>query len=171
LLLKACDTCRLRKQKCDEQRPKCGLCQRIKLDCRYREPPPTKKDQTLVGILDRLKSLERKVDRIPIRAPLPTGFGPAQPSPASQPSFSAEVDDPSSCSASPPRLSQQPSLIGIGRSQPSHQLFSVHKMLTWPAIQRLLLQSLPSNIGDLKSFEQEGSPFIVLMQEEHPTCP
>ena len=120
LLLKACDTCRSRKQKCDEQRPKCGLCQRLKLDCRYKELPPTKKDQSLVEILDRLKSLEGKVDRIPIRAPLPPGFALVQPSPASQPS------------ASSPRLSQQP-------SQPSRQVFSVHKMLTWPTIQRLLL--------------------------------
>jgi hypothetical protein len=39
---KACDTCRQRKQKCDEQRPKCGLCSRMKLECRYREPLPTK---------------------------------------------------------------------------------------------------------------------------------
>ena len=120
VVLKACDTCRLRKQKCDEQRPKCGLCQRLKLECSYREPTPIKKDQTVVEILGRLKSLEGKVDRIPIRAPLPPGFALVQPSPASQPS------------ASSPRLSQQP-------SQPSRQVFSVHKMLTWPTIQRLLL--------------------------------
>lgn len=42
LVSKACDTCRSRKQKCDEQRPKCGLCQRMKIECRYREPLPTK---------------------------------------------------------------------------------------------------------------------------------
>ncbi|KAH7317260.1 hypothetical protein BKA65DRAFT_541989 [Rhexocercosporidium sp. MPI-PUGE-AT-0058] len=127
----------------------------MKLGCRYREPPLTKKDQTLVEILDRLKSLEGKVDRIPIRAPIPTGFGPAQPSPASRSSFSATVDDPSSCSATSPRLSQQP----------------VHKMLTWPAIQQLLLQYLPSDLGDLKSFEQEGSAFIVRMQRGTPNLP
>jgi hypothetical protein len=143
----------------------------MKLDCRYRELPPTKKDQTLVEILDRLESLEGKVDRIPIRASIPTGFGPAQPSPASQPSFSAEVDDPSSYSASSLRLPQQPSPIGIGRSQPSRQVSAVHKMLTWPAIQQLLSQSLLSNIGDLKSLEQEGSAFIVRMQRGTPNLP
>lgn len=41
-------------------------------------------------------------------------------------------------------------------------------MLTWPAIQQLLLQALPSNIGDLKSLEQEGSVFIVRVQEAMP---
>ena len=153
MLLKACDTCRLRKQKCDEQRPKCGLCQRMKLDCRYRGLPPTKKDQTLVEILDRLESLEGKIDLIPIRAPIPTGFGAAQPSPAGQPSFSAPVDDPSSCSAS---------------SSPQN---SIHKMLKWPAIQQLFLQSLPSNLGNLKSADQEGSAFIVRIQRGTPNLP
>lgn len=40
--MKACDTCRSRKQRCDEQRPKCGTCQKFKLECNYREPQPTK---------------------------------------------------------------------------------------------------------------------------------
>ena len=38
----ACGTCRSRKQKCDENRPKCGLCQRMALECNYMEPQPTK---------------------------------------------------------------------------------------------------------------------------------
>lgn len=38
-------------------------------------------------------------------------------------------------------------------------------MLIWPAIQQLLLQALPSNIGDLTSLEQEGSAFIIRIQE------
>ncbi len=40
--VQACDTCRSRKQRCDEQRPKCGTCQRFRLECNYREPQPTK---------------------------------------------------------------------------------------------------------------------------------
>ncbi|KAK3669660.1 hypothetical protein LTR78_010477 [Recurvomyces mirabilis] len=40
--VQACQTCRNRKSKCDEQRPKCGLCQRLNVDCEYREPLPTK---------------------------------------------------------------------------------------------------------------------------------
>ncbi|KAH8817523.1 hypothetical protein F5884DRAFT_779627 [Xylogone sp. PMI_703] len=34
----ACENCRARKHRCDEQRPKCGLCKRTKLECSYREP-------------------------------------------------------------------------------------------------------------------------------------
>ncbi|KUJ22379.1 uncharacterized protein LY89DRAFT_575731 [Mollisia scopiformis] len=167
----ACETCRSRKQKCDEQRPKCGLCQRMKLDCRYREPQPTKKDKTLVEILDRLKSLEGKVDRIPTgRAPIPTGFGPPQPAPSSQPSFSNELDS-SSYSTPNPRPSQQPSPSGLGRSPGYRHASAAHKILTWPVVQQLLLQALPTNVGDLKTLEQDGPAFIVQIQKSVPLLP
>jgi hypothetical protein len=166
---RACETCRSRKQKCDEQRPKCSLCSRMKLDCVYRDPQPTKKDKTLVEILDRLKSLEGKVDRIPTNRP-PPGFGPLQSSPSSQPSFNPEVEA-GSYSASSVRPSQQPSPSGIGRSQPYRHASAAHKILTWPAIQQLLLQAHPSNLGDLKSLEQDGSNFIVRMQKGQKDLP
>ncbi|KAL0264692.1 hypothetical protein SLS55_000643 [Diplodia seriata] len=60
----ACETCRARKSKCDERRPKCGLCQRVGAECRYREPQPTKKDKTMVYMLDALQRIEAKVDHI-----------------------------------------------------------------------------------------------------------
>jgi hypothetical protein len=44
-------------------------------------------------------------------------------------------------------------------------------MLTWPAIQQLLLQALPSDIGDLKNLEQEGSTFIAQLQKGTPNLP
>jgi hypothetical protein len=38
-------------------------------------------------------------------------------------------------------------------------------------MQQLLLQALPSNVGDLKSLEQEGSAFIVRVHRGTPTLP
>ncbi|XMA13683.1 hypothetical protein WAI453_006474 [Rhynchosporium graminicola] len=70
----ACDTCRLRKQKCDEQRPKCSLCRRLRLECVYRVPEPTKKDKTLVEILDWLKSIAGKLDQIEVADQISSGF-------------------------------------------------------------------------------------------------
>jgi hypothetical protein len=127
---------------------------------------PSRKDKTLVEILDRLESLEGKIDRIPNHGPVPTGFGPPQPAPTSQPSFSTDVDEPGS--SSPPRPPQQPSRSGIRRSQPYRHASAAHKMLAWPAIQQLLLQALLSNIADLQSLEQEGPGFIVRIQEGAP---
>ncbi|CZR50703.1 related to acetate regulatory DNA binding protein FacB [Phialocephala subalpina] len=167
---RACETCRSRKQKCDEQRPKCGLCQRMKLDCRYREPQPTKKDKTLVEILDRLKSLEGKVDRLPTsRTPAPAGFGPPQPAPSSQPSFSTELD-PSSYSTQSLRTSQQPSPSGPGRTPTYRHASAAHKILTWPVVQQMLLQASP-NVGNLKTLEQDGPAFIMQMQRGFPNLP
>jgi hypothetical protein len=36
----------------------------------------SRRDKTLVEILDRLESLEDKIDRIPTHGPVPTGFRP-----------------------------------------------------------------------------------------------
>jgi hypothetical protein len=100
----------------------------MKLECVYREPQPTKKDKTLVEILDRLKRLEGKVDQIPTRA-MPLEFGSAQPSPASQPTtFNADTDDTTAYSVPSSRPPQQPSLSTI--SQPYRHYSAAYKILT-----------------------------------------
>lgn len=132
-----------------------------------------RKDKTLVEILDRLKSLEGKVDRIPTgggRTPIPVGFGPPQPAPSSQPSFSNELD-PGSYSTPNLRSSQQPSPSGLGRTPAYRHASAAHKILTWPVVQQLLLQALPTNVGDLKTLEQDGSAFIVQIQKGVPLLP
>ncbi|EHK50277.1 uncharacterized protein TrAtP1_007345 [Trichoderma atroviride] len=35
-----CSTCRLRRVRCDERRPTCGHCDRLKLECEYQPPRP-----------------------------------------------------------------------------------------------------------------------------------
>lgn len=130
----------------------------------------SRKDKTLVEILDRLKSLETKVDRIPTRGNAP-GLGPPQQSPSSVPSLATDVEtdpSPSSYQTSSLRPSTQPSpsdASGFGKNYPYRHASAAHKMLIWPAIQQLLLQTVPSIMGDLKSLEQEGSAFIVRMQK------
>lgn len=59
----------------------------------------------------------------------------------------------------------------MGRSQPYRHASAAHKMLVWPAIQQLLLQSMPPNIGDLQSLEQEGSSFLTRTHEGRPDLP
>jgi hypothetical protein len=106
------------------------------------------------------------MDRVPPRGPEPTGFGPPQSAPNSQPSFSTDIDEPSTSSS--PRLAQQPSPGGVGKRQPYRHASAAHKMLTWPAIQELLVEALPANIGDIKSLEQDGPGFITRIQEGTP---
>lgn len=141
----ACDTCRSRKQKCDEQRPKCSTCQKFNLDCNYREPQPTKKDKTLVEILDRIKGLEDKIDTLSLRGNSPIVVN-------STPINYSQVDNE-------PLVSHAPSLLaaagmgGVTMSSVDHlgtsgitppasqysYVSSAHQMFNWPVIQQLLV--------------------------------
>ncbi|TVY73463.1 hypothetical protein LSUE1_G005444 [Lachnellula suecica] len=162
------------KQKCDEQRPKCGLCSRMKLDCRYREPQPTKKDKTLVEILDYVKSIDGKFDRVLdgnlSRASSHQGFGPSQKSPSSQPSLT-DAAEGSSFGSFLNRPSYQTNRVSTEEGWQYRHASAAHKMLTWPAIAQLLLQTAPSNVGDLNSLRDEGSAFVVRMQKGSTNLP
>ncbi|PQE04637.1 hypothetical protein CJF30_00004405 [Rutstroemia sp. NJR-2017a BBW] len=162
----ACDTCRQRKQRCDEQRP-CGLCQRLDIPCNYREPQPTKKDKTLTEILDRLKSVEVKVDRLSSR-PQPSGSAPPQQSPPNQPPFNASGQADYRTPFPTLHTSAPSPANNLSRATEYRHTTATHKILYWPAIQEILVQADPTLADDLKDFEKEGSSFIVRMQNGQP---
>ncbi|VBB73360.1 Putative protein of unknown function [Podospora comata] len=161
----ACDTCRSRKQRCDEQRPKCGTCQKFRLECNYREPVPTKKDKTLVEILERLKglddrllNLETKVDDLSHRGsagPSALGFPHLQaPDYASQ--AGAAMIDPA-LTAAPFNLQHDLSRNApVGQDQYKY-VSSVHQMLGWPAVQQLFasIQARLPHVN-FSSLERDG---------------
>lgn len=130
----------------------------------------SRKDKTLVEILDRLTSLEGKVDRLRPDTLTPRGFGPPQPSPSSQPSFSTPIDVNSSFLASQALLEQQ-DLTDVATSQPSRHGSGSLKMLLWPAIQQLLVQSLSTNVVEFRNPEKEGSAFLVRLWESERSLP
>ncbi|KAL8999803.1 MAG: hypothetical protein Q9169_001476 [Polycauliona sp. 2 TL-2023] len=53
----ACDACRTRKSKCDEQRPMCSNCRENNQDCNYQHIQPAKADRANQQILDKLADL------------------------------------------------------------------------------------------------------------------
>ncbi|PKY05806.1 hypothetical protein P168DRAFT_309996 [Aspergillus campestris IBT 28561] len=61
----ACETCRLKKTRCDESRPKCGLCKALGLECVYNERKSSKRDHSLSLIMSTLHRLETKLENIP----------------------------------------------------------------------------------------------------------
>ncbi|MCJ1413767.1 hypothetical protein MMC32_000091 [Xylographa parallela] len=65
--LQACDTCRNRKAKCDEGKPICGYCKDNNQQCRYKEVAPPKADRAQKEIMDQLKLLNEKIERIETR--------------------------------------------------------------------------------------------------------
>ncbi|KAK5162475.1 hypothetical protein LTR04_003649 [Oleoguttula sp. CCFEE 6159] len=163
----ACETCRPRKSKCDEQRPKCGLCRRLNVDCRYREPQPTKKDKTMVHILETLQRLENKFDRMSANTSSQSGQDLSSAiSPSSQ---------QSSLSTSLEREQRR----GINRGgdetlpsemQKSYQhLTAAHKILLWPYIYIHLLNSGIKAADDLQFVLQDGTPWFIQQElSKHP---
>ncbi|KAI0017415.1 hypothetical protein F4780DRAFT_755800 [Xylariomycetidae sp. FL0641] len=163
----ACESCRSRKQRCSEERPKCASCQRMNLECKYREPQPTKKDKTLVEILERLKGLEGdlrslgdKVDSLSASTARGGGGPPGIYGSLHSSSHPPHVAQDTGRSSSWP-----PSTIHTaGPTPPStadHQaqyVSATHMMLSWPVIKSLLERSGPIDPNlDLAAAEKVGA--------------
>ncbi|KAF5023318.1 hypothetical protein F66182_4626 [Fusarium sp. NRRL 66182] len=164
----ACETCRNRKQRCDEQRPKCGTCQRFKLECRYREPQPTKKDKTLVEILDRLKTVENKIDNLGLREITTPPLFTSQP-PTVYHTNTPLLVDPETQDSLPgtslPPTSPTPHHDTGGYRYDS----SVSKMLEWPLMRQMfesLGQKPPSPMGELPSLPRGLRDSTVTLPSE-----
>lgn len=164
----ACENCRQRKQRCSEERPKCATCQRMKLECKYREPQPTKKDKTLVEILDRLKNLEGgirtldgKVDNLNIRGGFSLyGTNPSNPTTGSS-SLAVESGRSSSWPSTNVHL---PAHVSTARPRAGQYKYvsAAYKMLSWPVFQQLM-ESSPQKISNinLASLGRDGSTIML----------
>lgn len=53
----ACNTCRARKQKCDENRP-CQYCKENQYECLYKDVPPPKQDRTMLALTESMHSMQ-----------------------------------------------------------------------------------------------------------------
>ncbi|CAK4032437.1 related to acetate regulatory DNA binding [Lecanosticta acicola] len=153
----ACQTCRSRKSKCDEQRPRCGLCRRLNVECVYREPLPTKKDKTMVHILDTLSRLETKFDNLAISGgsstPETQASGGARP-------FVSQV---STLPGRPYRPEQDydTQQFPIQLQQGYRHLTAPHKIVLWPSIYIHLINSGITATSDLQYVLQEGTPWFI----------
>jgi hypothetical protein len=126
-----------------------------------------RKDKTLVEILDRLKRLELKVDQIPRGSQSTASFNSPKPSiGSSHPTF---ANSESHSSQSTP--SQQSAYGAAKINQPYRHTPAAHKILTWPAINQALLQSLPANIGDINDYERDGATFLTELSHNNPPLP
>jgi len=95
-----------------------------------------------------------------------TSFSSPKPSLASHPSFA----NPESQSAhSTP--SQHSPYSSTKISQPYRHTPAAHKILTWPAINQALLQSLPANIGDINDYERDGASFLIELSHSNTSLP
>ncbi|KAF3935822.1 hypothetical protein ABW19_dt0206672 [Dactylella cylindrospora] len=165
----ACDQCRLKKTKCDEDRPRCSTCVRNGFDCHYAEAKPTKKDQTISKIYSSIYRLEKKIEDVAtlirqqnvtpvdlatddaVSLQIASVANPVERGPSSRLSIADVLN------TSPDlKKSQMTSFINNNFFAPvpssdttpyfmqeaKQMSFSAHKILQWPAIQALLPMSL-----------------------------
>ncbi|KAG5816046.1 hypothetical protein H9Q74_006127 [Fusarium xylarioides] len=60
--LNACEACRKRKTKCEEQKPACARCTRLGLECMYIETVAAKKNLSIEKLTGTLKRMDEKLD-------------------------------------------------------------------------------------------------------------
>ncbi|KAF2400784.1 hypothetical protein EJ06DRAFT_581841 [Trichodelitschia bisporula] len=174
----ACETCRTRKSKCDEKRPKCGLCRRLNVACTYREPQPTKKDKSIQHIMDQLSRMENKLNVIGMvinpasglfepRPDIPSGGFPSPPSIG--PGSSATVDGRASSQLDVAPDKYQPDQSSHPRLPPdvptSYQhLTAPHKVLLWPAVLECFQRYGFDPANELKLLKSEGTHWFINLE-------
>ncbi|KAF2215184.1 hypothetical protein CERZMDRAFT_82236 [Cercospora zeae-maydis SCOH1-5] len=152
----ACQTCRNRKSKCDETRPKCGLCRRLNVECVYREPLPTKKDKTMVHILDTLTRLENKFDNLALGS---TGSNTPETNVSSH---AASINTPSASSRTyRSAIEHTTPRFPTELQQGYNHLTVPHKIILWPSIYIHLVNSGISAASDLQYVLQEGTQWFI----------
>ncbi|KAF2100765.1 hypothetical protein NA57DRAFT_35977 [Rhizodiscina lignyota] len=140
----ACETCRSRKSRCDEGRPKCGSCQRLGMECKYREPQPTKKDKSLEYLLAKMKELTQKVDRMQDLGSKMDAIGvPISPSTTSNsgPVSTHSVYSVASSSVAP--------VAGAAAEQPPIP----QRVLAWPKVTSLLISAGWADFENMQGFQ------------------
>ena len=173
----ACETCRTRKSKCDEVRPRCSLCERLDIECKYREPLPTKKDKSMQFMMEQLSRMEAKLDSLGHAVHSRDAPFDALSSPSFSPSGSA-LASPTAASSSKTMYSMSKFLQPVNDLRlpresylsPQH-LTAPHKVLLWPAVTAFLQQSSLPLVDDLAAIAREGSVFLLRLELENQPNP
>ncbi|KAL4820472.1 hypothetical protein BDW67DRAFT_95579 [Aspergillus spinulosporus] len=179
----ACETCRLKKTRCDESRPKCGLCKSLGQECVYNERKTSKRDHSLTLIMSTLHRLETKLENVPVNVrneiqALQTQMSRSSDGPT-------DMNTPGGATAAP-RHDRQVSagtprtLIPSGEPEvfefderPNAVLanglvsisFSQHGVVLWPGARKILPQRF------LEAHEKLGKNYVIDTEMNRPPLP
>ncbi|KAN0087017.1 hypothetical protein V8E54_000705 [Elaphomyces granulatus] len=173
----ACENCRLKKTRCDESRPKCGLCKSLGLDCVYSERKLSnlfRKDQSLSMIMSTLHRLETKLENLP--SAISGNIQPITGHVLQALETLKEREVAPSVRTSPHTISQTttPSMTGQTESDlRGHQdlpdtrgqvpiSFSQHGVILWPGARVILPERL------LVAHERLGKNYVVDIEMSRP---
>lgn len=126
-----------------------------------------RKDKTLTEILDRIKSLEGKIDSLSIRAPFPATTQETAPSNVSA-SAALPPGTPGLVSSLDTSIFHSPFTPTAAPGNENHYKYvsSVHEMLGWPIVQQVLESVRPKTGLDLSTISRDG-PAMVLGLHDH----
>ncbi|KAG2412745.1 hypothetical protein HFD88_010302 [Aspergillus terreus] len=181
----ACETCRLKKTRCDESRPKCGLCKSLGLECVYNERKSSKRDHSLSLIMSTLHRLETKLENLPStiagdiqslqRQMVAAVDGPVEttstPGPGSQafskrtPVTRASVQNltPAAGELDDFEIDERPDATNAnGQISIS---FSQHGVILWPGAREILPKRL------LDAHESLGKNYVIELETKRPQLP
>ncbi|KAL2010439.1 hypothetical protein VTN00DRAFT_6246 [Thermoascus crustaceus] len=177
----ACENCRLKKTRCDESRPKCGLCKSLGLECVYNERKLSKKDSSLSMIMSTLHRLETKLENLPltIQSNMQPATGHILQVLEALKDTEARVLSSTSMRASSHTFSQTttPSMVGqndfeIIEHQDSTDSkgqvpisFSQHGVILWPGARAILPERL------LAAHERLGKSYVIDIEMSRPPLP
>ncbi|OQD74291.1 hypothetical protein PENDEC_c011G06209 [Penicillium decumbens] len=169
----ACETCRLKKTRCDESRPRCGLCKSLDLECVYNERKTSKRDQSLTMIMSTLHRLEAKLENIPSSI-----FNDLQslhhvtdkpPAVGDDGSRSTAIPTPVNNSFTPAHdgddidfEENQTTSDAAGRVAIS---FSQHGVIIWPGARQILPKQL------LAAYKLLGKNYVIELESTRPPLP
>ncbi|KAH8702506.1 putative C6 finger domain protein [Talaromyces proteolyticus] len=165
----ACENCRLKKTRCDESRPKCGLCKALKLDCVYSERKLSKKDQSIGMIISTLHRIETKLEHLP--STISRDLHPVTNHAAEtvRGATTASVRTPSqtlSQTTTPAAASQNGSEARETTDKGDISIsFSQHGVPVWPGVAKLL----PDRFWI--SYDQLGRNYVLDFEMSRPSLP
>ncbi|KAL1968983.1 hypothetical protein VTN77DRAFT_817 [Rasamsonia byssochlamydoides] len=173
----ACENCRLKKTRCDESRPKCGLCKTQGLECVYSERKLSKKDQSLSMIISTLHRIETKLENLP--SAISSDMQPVTGHILQAVEALRYSDRAPSMRTSPHGFSQTstPSVIGqndleirdhrdpIDAKGQMSISFSQHGVVLWPGARTILPERL------LAAHERLGKNYVIDLEMNRPPLP
>jgi hypothetical protein len=159
----ACDRCRERKSKCDENRP-CATCKEQGLECNYKDTHPTKADKNNQALSEMIAEVLTSIQSISDR------LGDVEKRLAIQPSAVARVDSPNPSSQhnldamALDNINNIEKLTGIQQHtwKTGDHTTAAHKLLLrWPSIQPFVRTS-KCNIQENYVMKGEDRPILRL---------
>ncbi|KIW90489.1 uncharacterized protein Z519_09135 [Cladophialophora bantiana CBS 173.52] len=148
----ACEACRSKKTRCDEDMP-CSLCKSLGIECIYAERKPTKNEISMGMIFNTLRRMESKIDHlsVPVSAKSAheheTNRTDSNVSHAESPYHMDSVISHQSFSSP---LSSTRQLLRHSTTQSGILSFSARRTIHWPGVEALLPSSLNSAVRNLE---------------------